>query len=228
MVGLMNGPAALGQPAAGTIAGTLLDASTRKPVPVAWVTAIRDGVPSLSRTTKSGAGGEFKIDGLPAGRFTLCVQAPEADYLDPCQWSGSPAAVTLTAGQTVSGISVALTAAVPFFVNVEDGQKTLELKTKDGRQPHVSVGVWGPNGLYYPARALPRPGGPEKGPIRIPYKIGLPRGIALRLDVSSGDLKLGDAGGKPLAGNASRETVQYSAADSSPKKVTITVLGLLP
>ena len=60
------------------------------------------------------------------------------------------------------------------------------------------------------------------------YQIGVPRDTTLRLHVASRDLRLGDAAGAMLSGNASRESFRYASGDASPKSFTFTVLGLLP
>ena len=65
--------AALGQTATASIAGTVLDAKTQRPISTAWVMAKRAGLTPLVRNTKSGGAGEFQIQGLPAGEYSLCV-----------------------------------------------------------------------------------------------------------------------------------------------------------
>ncbi len=85
---------------------TLLDAKTAKPIPAAWVDANRAGAPPFSRHTKSGGDGSFTIQGLAAGKHSLCVQAAGDAYLNPCEWSGTPTTVTLLAGQTSAGNAV--------------------------------------------------------------------------------------------------------------------------
>lgn len=146
-------PAAFGQTETASIAGTVLDARTQKPVPAAFVLAIRCGAPPFSKTTKSGGDGAFQIQGLAAGAWSLCVQAPGNGYLDPCQWSGNPTTVTLGSGQAATGISLRITAGSVLNIQVKDAQRILSQKTRDGRRPHLMVGVWGPNGLYHPAHA---------------------------------------------------------------------------
>ncbi|MBI1898166.1 MAG: carboxypeptidase regulatory-like domain-containing protein [Acidobacteria bacterium] len=223
-------PAAVGQTGTGRIAGTVLDAKTQKPVPAALVTAIRSGLPPLTRHTKSGGDGAFAIQGLAAGNYSLCVQAQGDGYLDPCQWSGRPSTVALVSGQAAAGVSLRLTAASVVNIEVRDAQKLLSQMTRDGRRPELSVGVWGPNGLYYPARAW---GGPSTGApgdlySGIAYRIAVPRDTALTLYIASRDLKLGDAFGAALPGSTSRQTFQHASSDLNPKSFAFTVLGLLP
>ena len=136
-----------------SIAGTLMDGKTLKPVPAALVIADRASAPPFTRNTKSGADGAFQIQGLVPGNYSICVQATNEQYLDPCLWGTNPVGVSLIAGQASTGISMKLTAASVLTVQVNDGQKVLKQLTKDGRRPDLSVGVWAPRGLYHPARA---------------------------------------------------------------------------
>ncbi len=58
--------------------------------------------PPFTRNTKSGGDGAFQISALTAGNYSLCVQAPGDQYLDPCQWNGTPTLVALTPGQAAA------------------------------------------------------------------------------------------------------------------------------
>src|ERR1017187_3947369 len=145
---LLAVPAAIGLTPTASIAGTVFDLKTLKPVPTALVMAVSTGVPPFVRNTKSGGDGAFQIQGLGAGKYSLCVQAPNDGYLDPCQWNGSPTTVTLVSGQTATGVSLRLTAASVLNIQVQDTQQILTRKTSDGRQPELMLGVWGPNGWY--------------------------------------------------------------------------------
>ena len=146
-----------GTTGAASIAGTVLDAKTLKPVPAALVIASRAGAPPFTRNTKSGGDGAYQIPGLTPGNYLVCVQASGDQYLNPCEWNGTPAGVTLASGQAATGIKIALTPASVLIVQVTDAQKALSQLTKDGRHPDLSVGVWGPRGMYYPARAVSSP-----------------------------------------------------------------------
>ncbi len=190
----------------------------------------RGRAPPFSKHTKSGGDGAFTIQGLAAGKYSLCVQAAGDAYLDPCQWSGTPVTVTLVAGQTSAGNAVRLTSASILHVQVQDPQTALSQKTKDGRQPELRLGVWGPRGLYYPAHAT---GGPvavsaAQGAVTYTYRLAVPLDTVLSFYAASHDLKLGDGNGQPLAGNQSQQGFQHATGDPNPKVFAFTVLGLLP
>jgi len=221
---------AIGQTGTASIRGAVLDGKTQKPVPAAWVVAVRDGISPLTRNTKSGGDGAFQIEGLPAGTYSLCVQVEGDRYLNPCQWGGKPATVTLTSTQAASGISLRLTAASVWTIQLQDPQKLLGQNTKDGRRPDLSIGVAGPQGLYYPAH---RSGGStvaglSGGIATYTYQLGVPRDMALSLNIASRDLKLGDSKGVALPAAANTQAFQHASGDANPKSFAFTVLGLLP
>jgi hypothetical protein len=228
---LLTVMAAIGQTGTGSIKGAILDAKTLKPVPAAWVVANRAGVPPFTKNTKSGGDGAFEIQGLTAGSYSLCVQVEGDQYLNPCQWNGNPAAVTVTSTQAVSGILVKLTAASILTIQIKDPQRVLSQQTKDGRRPDLSVGVQGPKGLYYPARPMgtPTSAGILPGAINsYAYQLAVPRDTALNIQIGSHDLKLGDTSGVALPANASQQAFQHATGDPNPKSFAFTVLGLLP
>lgn len=225
------GQIAIGQIETASITGTVLDAKTQKPVPAALVIASRAGAPPFTRNTKSGGDGAYQIQGLTPGNYLVCVQASGDQYLNPCEWNGSPAGVTLVLGKPATGIKIALTPASLLNVQVKDSQKALSQPTKDGRRLDLSIGVWGPGGRYYPARAVSAPtatGGPEANAPAYSYQLAAPRDIALKLHVSSRGLKLGDANGVALPGNANQQAFQHATGDAKPKNFTFTVLGRQP
>jgi hypothetical protein len=115
--------AASGQTGTATVAGTLVDASSSKPVPAAMVLAIRTGTPPLIKKAKSGADGTFRIQGLEAGSYSLCVQAAGGAYLDPCHWNTSSPTVTVAAGQASAGHTLRLSPAAVITIQVKDARK---------------------------------------------------------------------------------------------------------
>jgi len=224
-------PSAIGQIATASIQGTALDAKSGKPIPAALVIASRTGAPAFSKNTRSGGDGAFQIQGLATGTYSLCVQVPGDQYLDPCLWDANPSTVNLATIQNVTGISLKVTAASVLNVQIQDKQNLLTQSTKDARHPDLSIGVWGPRGLFYPAH---RANGPAAAPpffgspATYSYRLAVPRDITLQFHITSHDLKLGDAGGAALPANASQQAFQHATGDANPKSFAFTVLGLLP
>src|SRR5438552_3769316 len=99
---LLSLAAAIGQTGTGTISGNVVDQS-QKAVRLAVVTAIRNGLPPFSKSTKSSVDGAFQFQGLLPGAYSLCIQTPDDLYLDPCQWDGTPTTITLASGQAAAG-----------------------------------------------------------------------------------------------------------------------------
>jgi hypothetical protein len=175
----------------------------------------------FARTATSAADGSFQIQGLPAGPYSLCAQLPAGGYLDPCQWSLNPPALTLTAKQVSTGNAVTLKKGSIVKVRMQDSSRLLAQKTRDGRQPNLLIAVPAPRGL----NAAHRTGKDSSG---ADYEVTVPDDISLTIQVVSRDLKLGDKLGNPLANNFARETFQHGSADPNPKTFSYTVLSQLP
>ena len=231
VIALLAVPALSGQIGTASIQGAVGDAKTLKPVSAAWVIASRAGVPPFTRNTKSGGDGAFRISGLISGTYSICVQAEGDQYLDPCQWDGSPTTTTIVAaGQNTTGISVKLTAASVLNVQVQDTQQIMSQLTRDGRRPDLAVGVWGPKGMYYPAHASGAPSAAANlmgGTNSYSYRLAVPRDTALKFNIASHDLILGDAAGVALPANASLQGFQHATGDANPKSFSFSVMGLL-
>ena len=133
---------AAGQTGTGGIRGTVLDASTQKPLPVAWVVANRDGAPPFSRNTKSRGDGAFEMRGLTPGNYSICVQAEGDRYLDSCHWRGESAAVTVAKDAITSGVAVKLAAASLSTSRFETHKSCLARRSRADAGP-ASASVFG-------------------------------------------------------------------------------------
>ncbi len=140
--------------------------------------------------------------------------------------------VTLASGESATGRVLKLEPAFIASIRIQDASKTLTRSTKDGRNPDLRLGVWGPGGLYYPAHAVRSAAIPgnlaEDGITNFQFQLGVPRDTLLKLHVASRDLQLGDAAGVPLTANFSEQSFQSSGEDSQAKSFTFSVLGTLP
>lgn len=228
VIALLMLTTAYGQTGGASIAGTVQDSATAKPISGAWVIAKRSGLPPAAKNVASGADGTFQIPGLASGTYTLCVEAQGDQYLDPCQWNGSPTAVTLTAGQTASSVTLKLTAASLLTIQIQDPQNALNQLTTNGRHPGLNLGVWGPMGFYHAhASGGPAPSVAAQGGSVYVYRLAVPLDTALSLYVTSQDLQLGDSAGAALQGNTSQQGFQQATGVSSPVSFSFTVLGML-
>jgi Carboxypeptidase regulatory-like domain len=208
--------------AAGSIQGTVTDASNNKPIAKAFVSATRTVLPPLRVTVESGADGSFTIGGLPAATYTLCV-APAADgYLDPCVWNPPAPTVTLAAGQKSSGHILRIQPGSILKIHLDDPSQLLTQKTKTGYLPHLAMGVRTPQATSYPAHvAATSAAGAD-------YQVTVPRDTNLVFSIQSFSLKLADANAVPLANNTARQTFQHASGDANPPGFNYKVTGLIP
>ena len=90
-------PAAFAADAPASIRG-VVSGDDGKPIAGAVVQAVKAGSQGSAVT---GTDGAFRIDGLAASRYDLCVTA--ADVVNRCLWELTPDSVTVAAGQVVTG-----------------------------------------------------------------------------------------------------------------------------
>lgn len=205
-----------------TVQGTVTD-SKGKALKGAFVTAVRSGLPPASQVASTANDGSFKIQGLPAGTYSLCVQIPGDGYLDPCQWGGTAVKLTLTAGQASSGNTLKIADASIVKIRIDDPGKALAQKTKDGRNPHLLIGVWPSNGLFQPAHLASTDAAGAQ------YQLSIPLDAALKLQVASRDLKLADSNGIAVAAvNGDQQPFQHNTGEPNPKSFKYTITGLVP
>jgi len=219
---LFQAGALLAQTGTASIQGTLSDATNKKAIAGAFVSAVRSGLPSTSRTATTAADGGFQIGSLPAGDYSMCIQVPGDGYLNPCQWSGTATKVTLAAGQKSTGNVLKAAPGSVLQVRVDDPGQLLGTKTKDGRDPHLLVGVWGANGLFYPLHT----GSKDNAGANL--QLTVPRDTALKLHVASRDLKISGANGTTVSSSGDQQSFQHGSGDSNPKSFKYTITGLVP
>ena len=61
--------------------------------------------------------------------------------------------LTLTAAQKSNAGKLSINRGSVLKVRVDDAGQFLGKKTKDGRDPSLIMGVWGPNGFFHPMYA---------------------------------------------------------------------------
>lgn len=101
------------------LAGSVSDESN-KPVASAFIIATRDTLPAASGRATSAPDGTFRISGLPAGSYSVCVQVAGGAFLDTCEWSTSPLRIDVKAGQAVAGLLIKLKKAAILQVRLND------------------------------------------------------------------------------------------------------------
>jgi hypothetical protein len=188
-----------------------------KPVAGAYVTAVTPGGPEGPSLRKSAglsnADGTFNVQGLPAGRtYTVCVQVPARDLLDPCRWSASAASARTEAGKNVTGLQIKLQRGATLRVRIEDPSKYLALE-RSIPGAHLQVGVWTTNGLFYPAQVVSKQDQGRE------YAIAVPVATDLKLSVYSRAFELADDKGSALASAGASVAIRASTPGESTRYV---------
>ncbi len=198
-------PSLFAQSAGGSIAGTLVD-ETGAAVKSALVVASKTGVPPATGNALSNANGAFFIAGLQQGAYSICVQDSSGTYLDPCDWSASPATVNLQTGQQAKGLRVTLKKGTPVFVKLNDQGKLLDLSTPAKLLPFLFLGVKTPKGLFSPAVLTSKDNSGRT------YRATVPPDTALRLTIFSPQVSLTDDKGLPIAAKGADIAINQSSA----------------
>jgi hypothetical protein len=68
---------------------------------------------------KTDGQGNFNLQGIPAGKYTICVQDLDNKHLDPCFWSAATH-LDMSNGKDVSNHQAQVTSAATLQVRVED------------------------------------------------------------------------------------------------------------
>ena len=221
---LTSSLALMAQTGTGGIQGTVTDASNNKPIAGAFVIAIRSGLPPLSQTAQTGADGSYQLQGLAAGAYSLCVQAPGDGYLDPCQFGGAAQQITLTAGQQSVGNVTKLKPASILKIRLNDATGLLTQYTKDGHEKDLLIGVFGsgPQRVFYPAHLVARD---KTGS---DYHVAVPLDTPMTFSIASNSLKLAETTGTALPNNASQQAFQHATGDPNPASFVFAVTGVNP
>src|SRR5277367_4241536 len=93
---------------AGTIRGddgTVIEAGS---ITLAWLNPPPNSRAPQFVTQAISSSGAFQYAGLNPGIYRLCVQAADPMWLNPCEWGGVPASVTVSASQPVPAVSLIL------------------------------------------------------------------------------------------------------------------------
>jgi hypothetical protein len=192
----------------GKVQGNVNDDSGR-PVVGAYAVAYPQGPNSrFSRTSVTGAKGEYTFDNLPAGKYSVCVQFPGAPHLNPCRWS-TPMQFTVAGGQTISNQNVPVVLGTVLAVQVADPKQLITA------QDDLLVGIYTPSGLFQPMRLA------AQSSTGRTYDIAVPKNTSVKIGVVSAHLQISDNQSKSLAPAAASGTQPSTAATNG----TVTFTG---
>jgi hypothetical protein len=100
-----------------------------------------------AKLTQSTDSGGFELTGLPFGKYSLCVDDPSSEFLDPCFW-GTNSKIELKTGQSVFDRSLTIERGTTLRVRILDPQKL----TANGDAADIIVAILRPNGRLQPLR----------------------------------------------------------------------------
>jgi hypothetical protein len=146
----------------------------------------------LAAMVTADARGSFQTDGLAPGQYIACAETTAPGLLDPCHWAASAPNFTVSAGQTISGVSIVMAKGAVVRIHINDPQRLLKPVAGVADfdfQIHVVTG----KGIHYSAPIqLSNPGGRD-------HAITIPFSTAVRLQVFAAHLNVNDNSGKPFA-----------------------------
>jgi hypothetical protein len=193
--------AALAQTTA-RIQGTVNDDSG-KPVTAAHVVAALQSLTDHSTySAVTGPKGEYALDNLKPGQYSLCTQAPGGPHLNPCQWSTGPQA-TVAAGQTIANQALTVTKGAILQLRLDDPQKLIT------PSDDIFLVVYLPSGLFQPLRLVSRDAAGRT------YDVAVPLKNPVRLAIISSHLQMVDDKGNGLAPHAVQNSNAPAAATNS-------------
>ncbi len=220
--GLQASMAAVTQTA--IISGTVLSDATGAPLGGAIVTAYRKKpqTPLYLSQGRADAKGAFSLASLPAGTYSLCVQAPSGAYLDPCSWSDTPTSVTIADGQTSSGNTIRIQAAATLHVRVDDPGQSLKQQSNGAGRAHVLVLLIKSDGMAIP---MPLTTSDATG---LDHQLAVPFDTKLKILMYSKEAKMNDPDQKPVAAQGSPCDVTIPSNGPQSIEVKFTVTGRNP
>ena len=211
------------QTSTATLQGTVVNASTAKPVAGAIVTAIKTGLPPLSQSARSAADGSFQILGLAAGTYNLCTQVPGGGYLNPCTWRPHSPSVTIAAGKPVTGFQLKIEAGAILGITINDPSNVLGRLGSASQSPPVSMGVYTATGLVEPSHMV------SANATGSAHQITIPFDQRVQIWVHAGRLTLSQANGTPVpATGLTIPVTQSSAAGAAAPQLVFQITGSKP
>ena len=206
----------------GTMLGSVTDDSG-SPVGGALVTTNlqqADGVqtgPPFTASALADSNGQFELDELPAGTYSLCAEQESAAMLNPCMWSDQAITASVTAGGTTKGVSIAMQKGVAIKVRVDDPQQLL---AKNGLADDILIGAGHGSSPFVGAQLVSKDANGKNLVLLIPAD------QTISMSVYSASFHLADAKGNGLTVAAANAVVPVKAPKGQNITVVIQVAGL--
>jgi hypothetical protein len=210
----------------GTIAGTIRGddgaAIEAGSITLAWLNPPPNSRAPQFVTQAISSSGAFQYAGLNPGIYRLCVQAADPMWLNPCEWGGVPASVTVSASQPVPAVSLILKKGAVVPVRVDD--PTQVLAVNDGKTPG--------------AQLMLSVGNDNLQQVRVPVvsadslgrnlQVVVPYGRTINLIVSGSFFKITNVATGALLPSAPFAIPLLTALGQTPVGVHLTVTGVNP
>ena len=168
------------------------------------------GHKAFDRQFASKANGTFSITGVPAGKYRICVDAPNENALDPCVWSTTQPTWTVTDTSNLTNVNIEVAVGTQVKVHVNDPQNALP-QTKGGVHGNaLSMTVVTGRSRHHSLRLLSASPGSSDHYLIVPF------GEPVVLNTQSASLALSDEKGKRLEGDSQQVPVRVSVGGSAP------------
>lgn len=161
----------------------------------------------LGTTTTDGKG-NYSFGTLAPGSYLVCVQAPGTALIDPCQWSPTPPAWNLTAGQSAI-LNITLKTGVFVHIRVDDPEKSIAAKERAVAGPSFVAGVTTNAGRFQNAERVAVDASGYN------LRVVVPRDLDIALALNSGSLTFEDEKGRDVKANDST-VLRVKAGDKEP------------
>jgi hypothetical protein len=140
----------------------------------------------------SDGNGAFVFTGLNGGTYQVCAQVPQTQWLNPCAWGTSPPALSLSASQPTSNVSVVMTKGVIVPIRVNDPQQLLAQNEGITPGAHLLMGIGHPPFLFDDALIA------SQDTAGRTYQVTIPFGFAATLKIYSSFFRISNAAGVAL------------------------------
>ena len=156
------------------------------------------GHKAFDKQFASKANGTFSITGVPAGKYRICVDAPNENALDPCVWSATQPTWTVTDTSNITNVNIEVAVGTQVKVHVNDPQNALP-QTKGGVHGNaLSMTVVTGRSRHHSLRLMSASPGSSDHYLIVPF------GEPVVLNTQSASLALSDGKGNDWRGIRSK------------------------
>ena len=168
------------------------------------------GQTPFDRQFASRSDGTFTISGVPAGKYQICVEAPQENVLDPCVWSPTDTVVDLSGGKSVAGFAVSVQTGYLLQVHLNDPQALLPAAKGGTSGDAVRIVVKTKSNTFQSFRLFNTAATSRDHYLLVPFD------ETMTLTVSSANLALSDGNNQRYSADTAQIPVRIPAGGSVP------------